>query len=110
MAYLSFDVNNLELTVKVGVCETYKPSKELKKLNKKCELLKAEVKDYLDKTFGTTDYSKITKILNENKEQDQKLNDFVTERVSPVIHEIYQEIVLINERICPNYEDIVKNK
>lgn len=64
MGVLVIDEKNLTLNMRLGVLETYKPTKEHKDLQKKVELIRSK-KEALDKHYMETYEKEIAKELKE---------------------------------------------
>jgi phage host-nuclease inhibitor protein Gam len=106
MALLVLNPNNLNMELKVGALESYKPSKEIKSLVKKVSDLKTELSDKLLEITGSNDMKEINKIVSEDKEKDSKVKEYITNEYSPKLKDLLKETQEINKKICPNYTEL----
>lgn len=103
MAVLRFDVRTMNIDVIVGVLETYKPSKEIKALQKSLDSFKKDYSKFLKKHFKTEDTKELIEILDKSDEKRDEFRGFMQEVVSPKIMEISKEIERLNKQLCANY-------
>jgi len=77
MAFIRLDPNSLALDVLVGIEESYKPTKEIKKFSKSVLALRADIHEYLQKTFETQNAQEVNVILNKDKDKKEGWEKFL---------------------------------
>jgi hypothetical protein len=106
LALLVLNPKTLDLELKVGILESYKPSKEIKALYKLHEKIKSEFQSKLSElTDGATDTKVIMQILD-NPEKKQLWVAYLEQEFNLKIAELKNELVRINQKICPNFEEL----
>lgn len=107
MAILRLNSTNLHLDMIVGINEKFEPKESILELNGKAVELKNKVNDFLNTTFNTANVAEINKIMNENKDLENKWKEFLSNVYKPELQSLSEEVVKINRGICNNYSEII---
>tara|TARA_R100000951_G_scaffold19275_1_gene16088 strand:- start:4595 stop:4933 length:339 start_codon:yes stop_codon:yes gene_type:complete len=108
MAYLSIDKNRIELTVKVGILENYKPDKEIKELFEEVESLKKKLRSAKSRIIGKSkDNNHALQILQKDKAKTEKWQKYLNNTYAKQLQEVQKKIDNKNLKICPNYKDVM---
>ena len=107
MALLVLNPKSLDLEMKVGVLENYKPSKEIKKAVKLSEQLKAEVQSKLTELVGEERESvKVMNLLEASPEKKEDWQKFLQGEFAEKMQKLQKDIGEINRKICPNIDEL----
>ena len=111
MALLNIDQNDLSLTVKVGVLEEYRPSKDIEDLNKEVEAFRQRVISNKNRIIGKdVDSAEALKILKSNKSKEDKWKNYIGGTYKRQLKKLQQKVRDINKKICPNFEEQILSK
>ena len=108
MAFIRLNRDSLTVDVLVGIEESYKPTKIIKKFNKDVESLKGEVYKYLQDNFKTNDTAVINEELEKNKDKKEGWEKFLAEVYVPKYTELDARLKELNKKLCSNYEEVFK--
>ena len=108
MALIRLDKNTLHLDVLVGVEEAYKPTKDIKKLNKDISEFKETTFKFIEDNFGTRSVETVNGILEKDEEKKNIWVKYLTEEYAPKSSNFNERLEEINKKICPNYAEFFK--
>lgn len=110
MALIMFDSKHLHISIQVGILETYKPDRTMKKIYEDVENLRNKTSEKMIKLFGevSTDEAreKIKTDDNLRKEWQEYLVNEYNKDVIAIINSIREK----NKKICPGYEKTLEAK
>jgi hypothetical protein len=110
MAVIRLNSANLNIDVICGIEESYKPTAEIKKVNKQVEELKEKTYKYLEDKFKTRDTKIIAQMVAASEDFKSKWEQFLLKEYNPELEKIIAKVEKINAKICPNYEEAIKDK
>jgi len=108
MALLSIDSKTLNVQVKVGVLEEYKPDRTIKAIVKKAAALKKMTSQKLVDLVGEISVEEANKKIQADAKVRKQWTDFLHNEYNPALTELIVMIKKKNEQICPNYKAAVK--
>lgn len=103
MALFSLNEQNLDLGVKVGILEHYKPTKDVKRVYKELEKLKEHFKKKVTKITGKENTDEINSVLESSEEKRNELQEFLRGDFNARLLMVLQEVEKLNEQLCPGY-------
>lgn len=101
MAFLRYDIKNLNIDVLVGALEKYTPNKDIKRIVSINEDIKKQISDYFKDLFGEKTELEYKEILK-NKEEKEKFQSFLKEKIHNQILLLKDEINKINSEKFKN--------
>lgn len=109
MAFLSIDKNRLELTVKVGILEKYKPDSEIVEIFEEVESLRKRLMKNRKRIVGNIkDNREALDVLQKDEEKAEKWGKYINKTYAKQLSVIQKKIDNKNEKICANFSEFVK--
>lgn len=105
MSFLVLNQQNLELTVRVGLLETYKPTRDIKKAYKNLEKAKEQFKKKAMEITGKDTQHEINEVLETNEDKMNKFQEYLRNDFNELVLKIMGDIKEINKKICPGYAE-----
>lgn len=106
MALITLNHKNLNLEVRVGILETYKPNKDVKKIYKDIEKLKNNVSEKLKEITKSNDLNGANLTLSQNKDMMFEFKQYIDTEYNKQVLELLKFIDSVNEQICPGYKEL----
>ena len=111
MALLNLDTNTLDLSMRVGVLESYSPSQEMKELVDKIENLKNNVKYKARQIIGeVVSQKEAVEILKKDANKNNEWQKFLNESYGAELSNLIETVAAINKSLCPGYEEHVAKR
>lgn len=108
MALLVLNPATLDIEVKVGILEEYKPNQEIEQLFQKIEQLKKELTDKMKEISGATDFLRVNTALSSDPEKHESMKRFMKIEYHNKLKQLQIEVQTINSQICPGYQQYKK--
>ena len=110
MAMLQLRSRTLELFVRLGAMEEYKPDEGIKKIYKRLEKLKKKTwKVIEDIVGGKMPQEEANKIIKANKNKEKKWKKYLEIEYNKELDMIIKDIITKNIQICEGYADLLKS-
>ena len=109
MALLTINSKNLELTLKVGILEEYKPTPEIINLHGMVKELDHKTNIKIKEIVGELkDQQKAVDILAKDENKRDQWKNFLVSEYNVDLAMIIDKIRDINKSLCPDYEKFIK--
>jgi seryl-tRNA synthetase len=106
MALLRMDIN-LNLTVMVGILETYEPTDEIRELYNKVQELKDKTKEKIKEILGLFEnQNEALKTLKKDPLKLSKWMNYLKNEYGPQLKILKEQMDAINSKICPNFNEM----
>lgn len=105
------DLKTIDLEMKVGVLENYRPNKEIKALFKDVQDLKQEFSNKLLSIVGDVKTSQEAgQVLNEDAKKRDEWTLYLKDDFESKFRLIKERVYKVNQRICPNFDEVMSKK
>ena len=108
MALIKLNQNTLELTVTIGVLESYEPSEKIKEIYQNSQELKKITTTKIKDLFGDKSVKDVKALLSDDKQINENWNLFLNQEYTPSLTNILNQVIEINKQICPGYKEFVE--
>ena len=110
MSFLVLNQQNLELGVRVGVLESYKPNRAIKKIHKEVEGLRSLLKDKASEITGKDAHDEINAVLGTDQEKMRIFQEYLRGEFNENVSKIMEQVKEINKVICPEYAEALEKQ
>ena len=110
MALIEFDSARLLIFVRLGIIESYKPDKDMKKIYADTETLRKKTEEKMIKLFGEVDSGKAMEKIKKDPNLEAQWKKYLEEEYNKDVSAIINSIREKNKEICPGYKELLDSK